>query len=184
MSICNCQRSGSVLLLSFYLSSSSQIHFRQICEMSPRLRCCSSPLGNRLQNTLEGRLIYSSLQTHFKKLSHLPFPLAVTAAIRIFTVDCLFMFLPSSDSQDAVKILIVLMAKASWNSVPRRLLTTGCLRSFPKWQFVDIIFSVTSQFSSGVMDHEDGHNKLSSSSNNSQLSRTENTQLGIVFDMS
>lgn len=74
MSVRNCQRNGSVLLLSFYLSSSSQIHFRQICEMSLRLRCCSSPLGNRLQNTLEGRLIYSSLQTHFKKLSHLPFP--------------------------------------------------------------------------------------------------------------
>lgn len=74
MSICNCQRSASVLLLSFYLSSSSQIHFRQICEMSLRLRCCGSPLGNRLQNTLEGRLIYSSLQTRFKKLLHLPSP--------------------------------------------------------------------------------------------------------------
>lgn len=80
----------------------------------------------------KGRLIYSSLQTHFKKLSHLPFPLAVTAAIRIFTVDCLFMFLPSSDSQDAVKILIVLMARASWNSVTRCLLTTGCFSSLLK----------------------------------------------------
>lgn len=61
-----------------------------------------------------------------------PPPLAVTAAIRIFTVDCLFMFLPSSDSQDTAKILIVLMPWASWNSVPRHLLTTGCLSFFLK----------------------------------------------------
>lgn len=132
MSICNCQRSASVLLLSFYLSTTSQIHFRQICEMSLRLWCCSTPLGNRLQNTLEGSLIYSSLQMRFKKSSRIPPPLAVTAAIRIFTVDCLFMFLPSSDSQDAVKILIVLMARASWNSVLRCLLTAGCLSCFLK----------------------------------------------------
>lgn len=62
MSICNCQRSASVLLLSFYLSTSSQ-------KMSLRLWCYSSPLGNRLQNTMEGRLIYSSLQMRFKESS-------------------------------------------------------------------------------------------------------------------
>ncbi len=74
MSICNCQRSASVLLLSFYLSTSSQIHFRQMCEMSLRLWCCSTPLGNRLQNTLEGKLIYSSLQMRFKKSSRISPP--------------------------------------------------------------------------------------------------------------
>lgn len=133
MSICNCQRSGSVLLLPFYLSSSSQIHFRQMCEMSLRLYGVAAVLWeNDSKIPRKGRLIYSSLQTHFKKLLHLPSPLAVTAAIRIFTVDCLFMFLPSSDSQDAVKILIVLMARASWNSDTRCLLTTGCLSSLLK----------------------------------------------------